>query len=44
METVTASPKYQVVIPSRGQYEANPWTQDADLADIQGVRYIARPS
>lgn len=26
------------------QYEANLWTQDADFADIQGVRYIARPS
>lgn len=33
-----------IILATARQYEANLWTQDADFADIQGVRYIARPS
>ncbi|MDD3829295.1 MAG: type II toxin-antitoxin system VapC family toxin [Anaerolineae bacterium] len=33
-----------IILATVRQYEANLWTQDADFAEIQGVRYIARPS
>ena len=33
-----------IILATARQYEADLWTQDADLADVQGVRYIARPS
>ncbi|NLF14758.1 MAG: type II toxin-antitoxin system VapC family toxin [Anaerolineaceae bacterium] len=33
-----------IILATARQYEANLWTQDVDFADIQGVRYIARPS
>ena len=33
-----------IILATARQYEADLWTQDADFADVQGVRYIARPS